>query len=72
MDTVKYTDDCATVSSAVLSEVLRYAQAEASPPVAHCYNLNRIISTAGFVASPEGATEAVQGIFIDTEVARVV
>jgi hypothetical protein len=72
MGTVKYTDDCATISSAVLSEVLRYAQVEASPPVTHYCNLNRILSTAGFVTTPEGAAEAVQGIFVDTEVARVV
>jgi hypothetical protein len=72
MGTVKYTSDCATISSAVLSEVLRYAQVEASPPITYCCNLNRILSTAGFVTSPEGAAEAVQGIFVDTEVARLV
>lgn len=55
MSTVKYTDDCTAISSAVLSEVLR------------------ILSTAGFITSPEGAidSEAVQEIFIDTEVARI-
>ncbi|KAF9787487.1 periplasmic binding protein-like II [Thelephora terrestris] len=36
MSTVKYTTDCTTISSAVLSEVLR------------------ILSTAGFITSPEG------------------
>ncbi|KAF9644889.1 periplasmic binding protein-like II [Thelephora ganbajun] len=54
MSTVKYTNDCATISSAVLSEVLR------------------ILSTAGFIASPEGATKVVQSIFVDTEVARII
>jgi len=54
MGTVKYTSDCTTISSAVLSEVLR------------------ILSTAGFIASPGGTTEAVQGIFVDTEVARII
>lgn len=54
MSTVKYTNDCTSISSPVLSEVLR------------------ILSTAGFITPPKGATEAVQEIFVDTEVARIV
>jgi len=54
MSTVKYTTDCATISSTVLSEVLR------------------TLSTAGFIIPPEGAAEDIQGIFVDTEIARVV
>jgi len=54
MSTVKYTNDCTTISSAVLSDVLR------------------ILSTAGFITPPEGTDEGVQGIFVDTEVARIV
>ena len=35
MGTVKYTDDCTTISSTVLSEVLRYGQVQkpAQPPL---------------------------------------
>ena len=71
MSTVKYTNDCATIPSAVLSEVLRYASAETNPPAAHPHHPYRILSTAGFISPPDGAVEAVQAIFVDTEVARI-
>ena len=35
-------------------------------------DIDRILSTAGFITPPEGAIEAVQEIFVDTEVARIV
>jgi len=54
MSTVKYTNDCTTIPSTVLSEVLR------------------ILSTAGFITSPEGAAEDIYEIFVDTDVARIV
>lgn len=38
----------------------------------HCDTLDRILSTAGFIVSPEGAAEDIQGIFVDTEIARII
>lgn len=32
----------------------------------------RVLSTAGFITSPEGPAELVQSIFVDTEVARII
>ena len=40
--------------------------------VSHRCTFCRILSTAGFITSPEGDTEVAQGIFIDTEVAQIV
>lgn len=37
-----------------------------------CHNTHRILSTAGFITSPEGATEVIQEIFVDTDIARIV
>ena len=72
MSTVKYTNDCATIPSSVLSGAKVRKGTEGSPTVAHRCEFDRILSTAGFIASKEGATEVIQGIFIDTEVARIV
>jgi hypothetical protein len=73
MDTVRYTDDCTTIPSAVLSEVLRCVWRVKLIRL----SLTRrdsvsILSTAGFITSPEGEAEAVRGIFVDKEVARIV
>lgn len=43
-----------------------------SPPVANRADADRILSTAGFITSPEGGVEVVQGIFVDTVVSRVI
>ena len=44
----------------------------ANPPAAHRSNLDRILSAAGFITSPDGADEVVQGVFVDTKVARII
>jgi len=75
MSTVKYTNDCATIPSSVLSEVLRYVPArKPAHPTTHRlnHNLHSILSTAGFITPPDGADEAVQAIFVDTGVARII
>lgn len=72
MGTVEYTNDCTTISSAVLSEVLRCAQRGRQSDASHFCNLDRVLSTAGLIAHPEGATEVIQEIFVDTDVARIV
>ena len=44
---------------------------QASQPTANRQDFYSILSTAGFIAPPDGSAEAVQAIFIDTEVARI-
>ena len=44
---------------------------QASLPTANRHDFHSILSTAGFITPPDGTAEAVQAIFIDTEVARI-